>query len=86
VIVAGPISGFGMNPARSFASALPAHTWNSFWIYLVVPIAGMLSATELFLAIQTSRSLSKRSEKGEEQPINSPYKLESQTNSHEKFC
>ena len=26
VIVAGPISGFGMNPARSFASAFPAHT------------------------------------------------------------
>jgi len=51
VIVAGPISGFGMNPARSFASALPSHTWTSFWIYLFVPIAGMLCAAELFLFV-----------------------------------
>jgi len=49
VIVAGPISGFGMNPARSFASALPANTWASFWIYLFIPFAGMLSATEFFI-------------------------------------
>lgn len=48
VILAGPISGFGMNPARSFASALPSHTWTAFWIYLVIPIAGMISAAELF--------------------------------------
>ncbi len=56
VIVAGPISGFGMNPARSFASALPAHTWTAFWIYLFVPLAGMLMATEVFLFIQKRES------------------------------
>ena len=55
VIVAGPISGFGMNPARSFASALPANTWTAFWIYLFTPVAGMLSATEFFLFIQKNR-------------------------------
>ena len=77
VIVAGPISGFGMNPARSFASALPAHSWTSFWIYLVVPFAGMLSATEVFLIIRESRSLSTRSGEGEERQIISPYKSES---------
>ena len=49
VVIAGPISGFGMNPARSFASALPSHTWTSFWIYLFVPVAGMLCAAEFFL-------------------------------------
>jgi aquaporin Z len=49
VIVAGPVSGFGMNPARSFASALPAHTWTAFWIYLFIPVAGMLAAAELYL-------------------------------------
>ena len=52
VIVAGPISGFGMNPARSFASALPAHTWTAFWIYVFIPLIGMLSATEVFLLTQ----------------------------------
>jgi len=55
VIVAGPVSGFGMNPARSFASALPANTWTAFWIYLFIPIAGMLCAAEFFLFIQQNK-------------------------------
>ena len=40
VMVAGPISGFGMNPARSLASALPANTWTAFWIYMFIPFVG----------------------------------------------
>jgi aquaporin Z len=52
VIIAGPISGFGMNPARSLASAIPSHIWTAFWIYAFVPIISMLSATEVFLRIQ----------------------------------
>lgn len=55
VIVAGPISGFGMNPARSFASAFPANTWTAFWIYTFIPLAGMLLATEVFLLIQNRK-------------------------------
>lgn len=49
VIVAGPISGFGMNPARSLASAIPAHTYTDIWIYMVCPFIGMLSAAEVFV-------------------------------------
>ena len=56
VIVAGPISGFGMNPARSFASALPAHTWTGFWIYLFAPIVGMLLSTEIYLLLKGNRT------------------------------
>ncbi len=56
IIIAGPISGFGMNPARSFASALPAHIWANFWIYLLCPIIGMLGAAELFLFMQKANS------------------------------
>ena len=56
VIVAGPISGFGMNPARSFASAFPAHTYTAFWIYMFIPFAGMLSAAELFLFAQKRKA------------------------------
>ncbi|MEO6722966.1 MAG: aquaporin [Ferruginibacter sp.] len=52
VIIAGPVSGFGMNPARSFASALPSGIWSGFWIYLFIPFAGMLSAAEIFLQWQ----------------------------------
>lgn len=56
VIVAGPVSGFGMNPARSFASALPANIWTAFWIYLFVPFIGMLSAAEFYLFVEKKRS------------------------------
>jgi aquaporin Z len=53
VIFAGPVSGFGMNPARSVASALPSGVWTAFWIYLFVPFAGMLGAAEVFLGIHS---------------------------------
>ena len=56
VIIAGPVSGFGMNPARSFASAVMANIWNSFWIYLLVPVASMLLAAECFLVIQQAKN------------------------------
>lgn len=55
VIVAGPISGFGMNPARTFASALPAHTWTASWIYMIMPVAGMLSAAEVYLLVKKKK-------------------------------
>src|ERR671924_436622 len=35
-----PISGMSMNPARTFASALPASTWTAFWVYLTAPPLG----------------------------------------------
>lgn len=56
VIIAGPLSGFGMNPARTFASALPAQTWTAFWLYLFMPLAGMLSAAEFYLLIKKKKS------------------------------
>ena len=46
-----PLSGFGMNPARSFASALPAQNWTAFWIYVLVPSIGMFSAAALYQAL-----------------------------------
>jgi aquaporin Z len=44
-----PVSGMSMNPARSFASALPAADWNTLWIYLLAPPIGMLVAAELYV-------------------------------------
>lgn len=46
-----PYSGFGMNPARTVASALPADDWTAVWLYIVSPIAGMLIAAELFRSV-----------------------------------
>jgi aquaporin Z len=52
VITAGPLSGFGMNPARTFASAMPAGEWADWWIYMTVPVLSMLSAAEFFVYIK----------------------------------
>jgi aquaporin Z len=57
VIIVGPISGFGMNPARSFASALPAHIWTAFWIYLIMPVLGMMAAAEIYLYSMRRRTV-----------------------------
>ena len=48
VYFAGPISGFGMNPARSFASAFPSNNYTSFWIYLFCPVISMFTAAWLY--------------------------------------
>jgi aquaporin Z len=44
-----PISGMSMNPARTFASAVPARHWSDLWIYFTAPVIGMLAAAEVYL-------------------------------------
>jgi aquaporin Z len=44
-----PISGMSMNPARTLASALPAHIWQAIWLYFIAPPLGMLLAAEVYL-------------------------------------
>lgn len=49
IIFEAPLSGMSINPARSFASALPAGVWHGTWIYVLAPILGMLAAAEVHL-------------------------------------
>ena len=49
ITLEAPLSGMSMNPARTFASALPANTWQAFWVYLTAPLAGMLLASEVYV-------------------------------------
>ena len=44
-----PISGMSINPARTFASGLPAQIWTAFWIYYFIPPLAMLIAAEIYL-------------------------------------
>ena len=47
--IEAPLSGMSINPARSFASAFPAHRWSHFWIYLLAPLLGMQAAAIVFV-------------------------------------
>jgi aquaporin Z len=49
IILEAPISGMSINPARTFASALPSQIWTAFWIYYFAPPLGMLLAAETYL-------------------------------------
>ena len=49
ITLESPLSGMSMNPARSFASALPGRIWHSLWVYFTAPPLGMLLAGELYV-------------------------------------
>src|SRR5262249_39619776 len=49
IIVERPYSGMSMNPARTFASAVPAMTWTGLWLYFAAPLLGMVLAGEVYL-------------------------------------
>jgi aquaporin Z len=49
IALASPLSGMSMNPARSFASAVPAQVWTAFWIYFTAPPLGHLLAAQVHL-------------------------------------
>jgi aquaporin Z len=48
-VVERPYSGMSMNPARTFASAVPAQIWTGLWLYFAAPLAGMVAAGEVYL-------------------------------------
>ena len=50
-VVERPYSGMSMNPARTFASAVPALIWTGLWLYFAAPLLGMVLAGEVYLQI-----------------------------------
>ncbi len=48
VTLESPFSGTSLNPARTFASALPSGIWTAGWVYFTAPPLGMLLAGEVF--------------------------------------
>ena len=47
-----------INPARSFASALPAGLWGALWIYLTAPVLGMQAAAAWYVFRRGKQSVS----------------------------
>jgi aquaporin Z len=52
-----PLSGFGMNPARTLASALPGGIWTGLWIYFTAAPLGMLLAAQGYLVLGKADSI-----------------------------
>jgi aquaporin Z len=52
ITLEAPLSGMSMNPARTLASAIPAHHWTAIWIYFTAPLLGMLSASEVYVRLK----------------------------------
>jgi aquaporin Z len=52
-----PLSGMSINPARTFASALPAGLWMALWVYFSAPVLGMLSASFAYQLIRSKTSV-----------------------------
>ncbi len=57
ITLEAPLSGMSMNPARTFASALPSGIWKGGWIYFTAPLLGMFLAATLFRTVSISTRL-----------------------------
>lgn len=58
VLLAGPISGASMNPARSLGPAIVAHRYQAIWVYIVGPVSGTVTGAWAYNLIRfTNRPL-----------------------------
>ena len=53
-MLAGPICGASMNPARSLAPALVSGQLNALWVYLLAPVAGAMLAVPACCLVRES--------------------------------
>ncbi|XP_024025365.1 aquaporin NIP2-3 [Morus notabilis] len=53
-IVAGPVSGGSMNPARTLGPALASEEFKGLWVYFVGPVTGTLLGSWFYKIIQLS--------------------------------
>ena len=51
------LSGYSVNPARSFSSAVFARLWKGIWIYCVAPVLGMVAAAGLYTKVAGLRRI-----------------------------
>jgi MIP family channel proteins len=51
-LIAGPLTGASMNPARSFGPALVSGVWTAHWVYWLAPLAGASLGASLYRFLQ----------------------------------
>jgi len=81
IALEAPVSGMSMNPARSFASAIPAGMWQDLWIYFTAPVLGMQAAAawQVFLRGRQSVRCAKLMHTADQRCIHCGYDVQGTT-------
>lgn len=48
IVISGPVSGAGVNPARAIGPMILAGQFPDWWAYLAAPLAGGVAAVALY--------------------------------------
>jgi aquaporin TIP len=51
ILVAGPLTGGAMNPARAFGAALVSGNWGGHWLYWLAPMLGGAAAARVYKSV-----------------------------------
>jgi MIP family channel proteins len=55
ILLAGPLTGGAMNPARAFGAACASGVWTNHWVYWVAPMLGGAAAARVYKSMLSSR-------------------------------
>ncbi|MCD7454981.1 hypothetical protein HAX54_026676 [Datura stramonium] len=55
VLIAGPITGASMNPARSLGPAIVSGVYKNQWVFVIAPILGAMSATGIYSLLRQQK-------------------------------
>nr|GMD91265.1 nodulin-26-like [Ipomoea batatas] len=56
VLLAGPITGASMNPARSIGPAVVSGVYKNQWVFVVAPIVGAMAATLVYALLRSPKT------------------------------
>jgi glycerol uptake facilitator-like aquaporin len=56
ILLAGPLTGASLNPARTLGPAVASGTYANIWLYFVGPLLGGLIAALLYIGVFEEKS------------------------------